>query len=80
MAYLRCISAFVDFRNGAVESYNPGRLVRDNDPVIKGRESYFEPVEVAAARHAGVEQATAEPGRKRTRSKPAEPVANGDES
>ena len=71
MAYLRCIAAFVDFRDGAVEMYNPGRLVDDSNPVVKGRESYFEPVEVAAARHAGVEQATAEPGGRRTRTRAA---------
>lgn len=69
MAYLRCIAAFVDFRGGAVEMYNPGRLVDDKDSVIKGRESYFELVEVAAARHGGVEQATAAPGEKRSLAK-----------
>jgi hypothetical protein len=78
MAYLRCISAFVDFRNGAVESYNPGRLVNGNDPVVKGRESYFEPVEVAAARAAGVEQATAAPGEKRNVSPVAKKTASKD--
>ena len=76
MAYLHCIAAFVDFRDGAVEMYNPGRLVNDSNPVVKGRESYFEPVEVAAARHAGVEQATAEPGEKRSRSRAAKKPAD----
>ena len=82
MAYLRCIAAFVDFRDGAVELYNPGRLVDDSNPVIKGRESYFEPVEVAAARHAGVEQATAEPGEKRSVARPVKKAApkGGDEA
>ena len=76
MALLRCIAAFVDFRNGAVESYSPDRIVDASDPVVKGRESYFEPVEVTAARHRGVEAATAEPGAKRTRSKPASTKAD----
>jgi len=78
----RCIAGFVDFRGGYPEMFNPGRLVDDNDPVIKGREGYFEPVEVAVARYAGVEQTTAEPGEKRSRSKPrkaavAAPVVDG---
>ena len=76
MAYLRCIAAFVDFRDGAVELYNPGRLVDGANPVVKGRESYFEPVEVAAARHAGVEQATAAPGEKRSVGRPAKKAAS----
>jgi len=82
----RCIAGFVDFRGGYPEMYNPGRLVDDADPVIKGREGYFEPVEVAVARFAGVEQTTAAPGERRSRSKPrktatAAPAADGaDES
>lgn len=42
-----------------------GDLVDSTDPVVKGRESLFELVEVAAART--VEQATAAPGEKRAR-------------
>jgi hypothetical protein len=71
----RCIAAFVDFRDGNTELYNPGRLVDDRNPVVKGREMYFEPVEVAVARFAGVEQATAEPGEKRARTAPAKKTA-----
>lgn len=48
--------------NGVVRSIAPGALFSVDDPIYKGRRHLFEPVEVAAARAAGVEDATAEPG------------------
>jgi len=48
--------------DGVPTVYTPGLLVFSDDPIFKGREQFFEPVEVAARRLAGVEEATAEPG------------------
>jgi hypothetical protein len=60
-------------KDGVPRPFNKGVLMDDSDPDFKGRESLFEPVEVAAARPAkqasglgGVEEATAEPNAKRS--------------
>lgn len=57
------------FALSARKVFTIGTLVDASDPIVKGRESLFEPVETAAARTASVEQATAAPGEKRTRSR-----------
>lgn len=70
MALLTVIESFADFRSGRPEVYNPGRLVDENDPVVKGRERHFESADAAAAR-TRVEAATAAPGERRERSRQA---------
>jgi hypothetical protein len=53
--------AFTDV-NGVPRSVVPGDLFDGDDPNLKGKLGLFEPVETAAARAAGVEDASAEPG------------------
>lgn len=74
MGLLTVTQAFADFRSGHPEIYNPGRLVDEKDPVVKGREAHFEPAEAAASR-VRVETATAAPGERRERSRPAKKAA-----
>jgi hypothetical protein len=71
MAIKRCTAAFAAKVAGIPRMYTPGQLVDDSDPGIKGREALFEDVESymsnKAARQAPrVEQATAEPGERRS--------------
>lgn len=73
MSVLRVTESFAAFTQGFPEVYNTGRLINSDDPVVKGRESHFEPVEVAASRAAGIETATAAPAEKRTRTAPRVP-------
>lgn len=81
MAVLACTGAFAYTEpNGVQRVLRPGDLVDENDPCVKGRESYFETVEAnvhrATERAAGapvdgiIEQATKAPGEKRARRKP----------
>ena len=53
---------------GTPRVVRPGDLFSADDPCVKGRETLFEPVEVAAARKATstVEQATSAPGERRS--------------
>lgn len=48
-----------------------GALVAEDDPRVKGREQFYEPADLAAARSSGTETATettsASPGERRTR-------------
>lgn len=71
MAIKRCTSAFAASVDGVPRMYTVGQLVDASDPVIRGREALFEDVEThmadKAARQAPkVEQATAEPGERRS--------------
>lgn len=71
MALLRCTEAFSVWTNGFPRVLRPGDVVEDTDPVVKGRGVYFEPVEVQVDRdRALVEQASAAPGERRTRTTP----------
>lgn len=46
----------------------PGQLVEEGDPILKGREDLFGPFEANVRNYPGrVEQATAAPGEKRNR-------------
>lgn len=65
MAVLRCTTPFAT-AGPVPRVVSGGELVDSADPVVKGREENFEPVEAFMARRAGVEQATAAPGEKRT--------------
>lgn len=75
MAVLRCTEgfAYTDRKTGAPRVVRSGDLVDAKDPVVKGRESMFEPVEATVDRASdrSVEQATAAPGEKRAASKGA---------
>lgn len=68
MATVRCIEAFAHFVQGYPDVARPGDLFNSNDPIVKvGGADRFEAVEVTVARTSGVEQATAAPGEKRSR-------------
>lgn len=73
MAVYRAKEGFsYDDRDGVPRIVVPGTLMSDSDPGFKGRESLFEPVEVhvesESARRRGkpVEDASAEPGARRS--------------
>ena len=61
MSELRARESFFAFVKGISRQIRAGELVKNNDPVVKGRESLFE---------SPVEQATAAPGEKRTVARP----------
>lgn len=64
----RCTKPFATITNGVPRVVASGDIVADDDPVVGGRESAFEDVAAAVARSvAHVEQATAAPGKRRTR-------------
>jgi hypothetical protein len=68
----RCRQPFTVWNNGAPRVVAGGDLVDDNDPVIKGREHLFEDVATYMAdRRTRVEQTTAEPGERRSLSRPS---------
>jgi hypothetical protein len=64
-------------KNGVPRVITPGSLISADDPDYKGREHFFEPVEVAATR--ATETASASPGERRARSqgKPKEAPKSG---
>lgn len=67
----RCKAAFAANAGGVPRVLRPGTLVPDDDPVIKGREHLFEDVEAYMDRRAPqVEDATAEPGTRRSLTHP----------
>jgi len=69
---LRVTKAFSVLSDPNGHVYTPGELVDASHPHVKGREDCFETVEAhVQARSAGVEQATAAPGEKRSVTKAA---------
>lgn len=63
----RCKAAFAATVNGVPKVMRPGQLVQDDDPVMKGREHLFEDIEEYMHRQSPqVEEATAEPGARRS--------------
>jgi hypothetical protein len=67
MGMLRVKEPFACTYRGVEEVFGSGRLVDSKDPVVKGREQFFESVEAASSRmSAGIEAATAAPGEKRS--------------
>lgn len=71
MAIKRCKASFAVIVNGAPRVVTAGQLVDDSDPVVKGREASFEDVETyVSERKARVEQATADPGERRSVGRP----------
>ncbi|WP_435215907.1 hypothetical protein [Streptomyces sp. bgisy034] len=72
----RCKAAFAATVNGVPKVMRPGTLVPDDDPVIKGREHLFEDVDAFMQRKTPrVEEATAEPGARRSLSLPRKQAA-----
>lgn len=67
MATLRCKEPFSADIKGVAHVISAGQLLDSRHPIVKGREHLFEPVEAFMERRtAQVEQATAEPGVKRS--------------
>lgn len=86
---LRCRAAFYKNLDGKRVLVKSGDIVYADDPVVKGSEKHFVPVEQfakifgkrpAARRAAPVEQATADPGEVRTTKRPRKPVASPKEA
>jgi len=75
---LRVTQAFSVLSDPSGHVYTPGELVDANHPHVKGREDHFETVEAHIIARSNVEQATAEPGARRTRTRakkaPAKPA------
>lgn len=74
MAALRCTNPFVAYLDGVPRLVTGGELVDANDPVVQGRDQFFEPVDDYLSRRGTkaaptVEQATAAPGERRSRGK-----------
>lgn len=67
MAIKRCRASFAVSVGGVPRMVTVGQLVEASDPVIKGREHLFEDVETHVSDRAlKVEQATADPGERRS--------------
>ena len=66
---LRVTKAFSVLSDPNGHVYTPGELVDSSHPHVKGREGCFETVEAHVSARSGVEQATAEPGEKRSLAK-----------
>lgn len=67
MPIKRCKASFAVSVNGVPRMVTAGQLVDASDPVIKGREALFEDAETYVSDRAPrVEQATAEPGERRS--------------
>ncbi|MGW0821830.1 hypothetical protein [Streptomyces sp. NPDC002845] len=66
MAIKRCRSSFAATVGGVPRVMRAGALVNDDDPVLKGREHLFEDVETYVQDRTRVEEATAEPGARRS--------------
>lgn len=73
MGLLRVTEPFQVFSDG--RTFHPGDLVDENDPVVTpGRLRFFGPVETSAPAvqvQPAIEEATAEPGSRRSRSRKA---------
>ncbi|MFC8277191.1 hypothetical protein ACFUJR_32605 [Streptomyces sp. NPDC057271] len=67
MAIKRCKASFAVSVNGVPRMVTVGQLLDASDPVIKGREALFEDAETyVSGRAPKVEQATSEPGERRS--------------
>lgn len=68
MAILRCTESHFD----GTRVVAAGELVDSDDPILQGREQYFEPVDTYVTRRSAraVETATAAPGEVRTVKRP----------
>lgn len=82
MAILRCTEAFAVMEGNVPRVVRTDDIVDSDDPVIKGHEGSFEPVEDHLNRQRRIregetptETATADPGQKRTRTAPRKRAA-----
>jgi len=67
MATLRCKEPFAADVDGIPRVVPAGTLIDSSDPIVKGRDHLFEPIDVFMSSKAPqVEQATAGPGEKRS--------------
>lgn len=74
MSVLRVVEPFAADVNGVPRVYRAGDLVHSSDPVVtKSRAMFFVEVEEFASRGRTTEMATAAPGGRRSRTKPAKP-------
>ncbi len=81
MAVLRCIEPFAFSDKGVERVVRAGDLVDDKDPLVKGRERWFETVDANVGRMTdrSVEQATSAPGEKRSTVRKAAPAKAKDD-
>lgn len=70
MTILRAREPFSITFNGTPRGFVVGDLIDSEHPIVQGREHLFEPVETFSLMPS-VEQATAAPGEKRSRTRPA---------
>jgi hypothetical protein len=75
MSILRCTESFAVMNGHIPRVLRAGDTVYDNDPVVKGHEASFEPLEDHIARVTSVEAATAAPGEKRSVTRPRKATA-----
>lgn len=75
---LRVTRAFSVLSDPNGHVYTPGELVDSSHPHVKGREDCFETVEAHVSARSSVEQATAEPGEKRSLAKKTAPSVKKD--
>jgi hypothetical protein len=72
----RCKTSFAVSVAGVPRVMKAGALIQDDDPIIKGREHLFEDVDTFVQKQrTRAEAATAEPGERRSLSKPAKKTA-----
>lgn len=78
MSIKRATQAFTAYVGGVPRVVHVGDLVKEDDPVLKGRGHLFENVEdhVRRPRSGPVEAATAEPGEKRNVTPPPAPTTS----
>jgi hypothetical protein len=76
MAIKRAKASFVAYIGGAPRLVNAGDLIDESDPVVAGREDLFGSIEDHMARPGRtVEQATSEPGERRSVGRPTKRAA-----
>jgi hypothetical protein len=76
MAIKRAKSSFVAYIGGAPRLVNAGDLIDESDPVVAGREDLFGSIEDhVASSGRTVEQATSEPGERRSVGRPVKRTA-----
>ena len=77
MATLRSTESFSAYPDGVLRVVSAGDLVDSTDAIVNGRAAFFEPVEAyMSSRRSDVEEATAAPGEKRTRTATAKKASS----
>lgn len=75
MAIKRCKASFAAAVHGVPRVMAVGTLVKDDDPILKGREHLFEDAEAYVQERTRVEDTSAAPGRRRSLTRPAKKTA-----